>query len=90
MVVTYGEDERRIEVQLRTRVMHEWAITVERLGGNLGQNFKQDGDSVVQRFMAAVSEAMAIEERGQEPPLDLLRKIDRYRAELLPLLTGKR
>jgi putative GTP pyrophosphokinase len=90
VVVTYGEADRPIEVQLRTKVMHEWAITVERLGGNLGQNFKQDGDTPVQRFMAVVSEAMAIEEQGGEPPLDLVRRISRARAEMLPYLEGNR
>lgn len=31
---------RRLEVQLRTRVMHEWAIAVERLGGNIDEDLK--------------------------------------------------
>lgn len=38
-VVEY--DNRKIEVQLRTRVMHEWAITVERLGGRLRADLKR-------------------------------------------------
>lgn len=70
--------------------MHEWAISVERLGGNMGENFKQDGDTPVQRFMAAVSEAMAHEERGQEPPLDLLHTIEELRGTLGPFLPGSR
>lgn len=84
VIVEYGPEARSIEIQLRTRVMHEWAITVERLGGALGENFKQDGDTPVQRFMAAVSEAMAIEEQGGQPPLDLLDRISELRADAWP------
>lgn len=90
VIVRYGQGDRQIEVQLRTRTMHEWAITVERLGGNLGQNFKQDGDTPVQRFMAAVSEAMAFEERGDEPPIDLVRTIEELRNVVTPLIHGPR
>lgn len=84
VIVEYGEEGRCIEVQLRTRVMHEWAITVERLGGAFGENFKQDGDTPVQRFMAAVSEAMAIEEQGGQPSLDLLVRIKELRSNAWP------
>lgn len=82
VIVQYGQDDRQIEIQLRTRIMHEWAITVERLGGVHGVNFKQDGDTPVQRFMAAASEAMAHEERGEEVPLDLARTIEVLRRDL--------
>lgn len=58
-----GQD-RCIEVQLRTQVMHEWAITVERLSGRLGQNLKSDGQHAVQQLMAVISQAMALEEKG--------------------------
>lgn len=36
----YNGSQRSIEVQLRTRVMHGWAITVERLSGRIGQNLR--------------------------------------------------
>lgn len=55
---------RQIEIQLRTWVMHEWAITVERVSGRVGQNLKRDGVSAIQDLMRAISEAMAIEEVG--------------------------
>lgn len=32
--------DRSIEVQLRTPVMHEWAIAVERLSGRMGEDLK--------------------------------------------------
>ena len=50
LVVLYDDShgvERRIEVQLRTLVMHEWAVTVERLSGRMGQNLKGDGQHAV-------------------------------------------
>lgn len=84
VIVEY--DSRRIEVQLRTRLMHSWALTVERLSAANGANFKQDGDSVVQQLMAAVSEAMAYEEHSEEPPLDLIRKIELLREQAGPFL----
>lgn len=84
VIVDY--DGRRIEVQLRTRVMHAWAVTVERLSASNGQNFKQDGSSVVQLLMAAISEAMAYEECGEEPPFDLVRRMDELREQARPFL----
>lgn len=82
VIVQYGQDNRQIEIQLRTRIMHEWAITVERLSSQHSENFKQDGNTPVQRFMAAASEAMAYEERGEEVPLDLARTIEALRRDL--------
>lgn len=86
LVVEY--DGRAIEVQLRTRVMHEWAITVERLSARMGQNIKQDGDNAVQSLMAIISEAMAIEETGGEVPPALLSEMKRRRLEAAPFLGG--
>ncbi len=40
-----------IEVQLRTSRMHHWADTMESLSDLLGENFKQDGDTAIHRFM---------------------------------------
>lgn len=62
LVIEYRE--RHIEIQLRTRVMHAWAVTVERVSGRIGMNLKQDGEHAIQELMRTISEAMAIEERG--------------------------
>lgn len=86
VVVLYGEEERQIEVQLRTPLMHEWAITVERLSSVFGENLKQDGSTTAQAFMARVSEAMALEERGEEPSAELVRMIINLRQIIQPLL----
>ena len=72
VVVSYLDSEgidRAIEVQLRTRVMHEWAFTVERLGGRLKADLKSNvGPAPVLEFLRAASEAMAIEEEGGVVP----------------------
>lgn len=84
VVVMY--DERRIEVQLRTQVMHSWAITVERLSGRLGTNLKGDGGHAVQELLAAISQAMALEEAGLTVDARLLTEMDRLRAAAAPYL----
>ncbi|WP_280407099.1 RelA/SpoT domain-containing protein [Nocardia brasiliensis] len=82
-------DDRQIEVQLRTRVMHEWAYTVETMTGRLGHNIKGgDGPSVVQDWFKAVSEAMALEESGSTVDSALTARIARLRVEALPILKG--
>lgn len=90
VVVLYGQDDRQIEVQLRTPLMHEWAITVERLSSVFGENLKQDGTTSAQSFMARVSEAMALEERGEEPPHELVRMIVQLRHTIQPILDEAR
>ncbi len=81
-------DERRIEVQLRTQAMHSWAITVERLSGRLGENLKGDGEHAVQQLLAAISQAMALEETGMEVDASLLGELARLREAAAPFLAG--
>jgi putative GTP pyrophosphokinase len=86
VIVVY--DERQIEVQLRTRVMHEWAIAVERLSSRVGTNLKGDGQHAVQQLMAVISEAMALEERGEVVDAVLVQQISLLRAQADPYLRG--
>lgn len=89
LIVRYeGQDNshRSIEVQLRTMVMHEWAITVERLSGRIGQNLKGDGQHAVQRLLAVISQAMALEEEGLAVDASLLTEMDVLRQEAAPFL----
>lgn len=89
VVVLYDDDqgiERRIEVQLRTLVMHEWAITVERLSGRIGENLKRDGRHAVQELLASISHAMALEEVGMTVDASLLMKMDELRRRAVPYL----
>ena len=55
-------DRCLIEIQLRTPPMHAWAQLVERLSGLTGTNHKQDGKSVLQRYLAVVSRVDAYAE----------------------------
>jgi len=74
VVITY--DDRLIEVQLRTQVMHSWAIAVERLGGRRSEDLKSgEGPQEVLDFFGAVSEAMAVEEAGETVDASLIKRI---------------
>ncbi len=78
VIVRY--DDRCIEVQLRTVAMHSWAIAVERLGGRLQEDLKSGhGPAEVLEFLGTVSEAMAIEERGEFVDANLISEISRLR-----------
>lgn len=80
---------RRIEIQLRTRVMHQWAVTVERLSGRLSMFLKAEGDHPVQQLMSVISQAMALEEVGQVVPGDVLEEMRRLREQAAPYLGGR-
>jgi putative GTP pyrophosphokinase len=87
VIVEY--DGRMIEIQLRTRVMHEWAITVERLTGRLQQDFKSGLGSIeINQLMGAISEAMAVEEGGEVVDPVLLTKVNELRKQAEPYLRG--
>jgi ppGpp synthetase/RelA/SpoT-type nucleotidyltranferase len=79
VVIQYPDEEgieRAIEVQLRTMVMHEWAIAVERLSGRLNEDLKSGrGPEAVLVWLKAISEAMAIEEAGEHVPSYLIERI---------------
>ena len=86
VIVDYGG--RQIEVQLRTRAMHAWALTVENQTSRIGINLKRDGTHDIQLLMAEISKAVALEEVGTPVPGDLLSEIDRLRKLALPHLEG--
>jgi putative GTP pyrophosphokinase len=88
VIVTY--DGRLVEVQLRTKVMHEWAITVERLAGRTGLNLKSDeGPPELQEFFAHVSLLMAIDEAGETADPDMLSRMTTLRDTALQFLNGE-
>jgi len=84
VIVEY--DGRPVEVQLRTRVMHEWAITVERVSARIAVNLKGDGEHAVQQLLQAASEAMAIEERGGTVGGSLMERMEELRRRAAPYL----
>ncbi len=76
---------RDIEVQLRTRSMHDWANTVERLGRQVGVEFKTGaGDSSVLEYFAVIADINWTYELGEEPDAALHLRRD----EALKLLRG--
>lgn len=79
-LVVARNDALPIEIQLRSRVMHQWAETAEGFSKELGLNLKQDGDHVVQRFLAVASEIFSHQEVGQSIGLEVQ---TRY-SDLLP------
>ena len=89
VVVTY--DERLVEVQLRTKVMHEWAITVERLSGRTGFNLKSaEGPEELQEFFSLASELMAIDEIGETADHEKLLRMSELREVAIQFLSRGR
>ena len=68
-------DGRPIEIQLRSARMHSWAEFIESLSGALGENYKQDGSSVVQDLGRSLSVKYRCEEEGLPLPDGLIAKI---------------
>jgi putative GTP pyrophosphokinase len=93
VVVLYADengDDRLIEVQLRTRNMHEWAITVERMSGRLQNDLKSGvGPAPVLDLLAAISEAMALEESATPVPDALVDRMRTLRTAAVPFLGGR-
>lgn len=88
----YTEDDwwAMIEIQLRTTVMHEWAIAVERLSGRLREDLKGGrGPRQVLDWLEAVSEAMALEEGAVTVPETLQLRIKELRLAALPYIGGR-
>ncbi|CAN3128592.1 RelA/SpoT domain-containing protein [Mycobacterium sp. smrl_JER01] len=82
---------RLIEVQLRTRVQHEWAFTVESVTSRFGLAIKSGGGPApVREWFQAVSAAMAQEEHGQTVDVDLLQRVYTLRQAAQPYLRGDR
>jgi ppGpp synthetase/RelA/SpoT-type nucleotidyltranferase len=88
VVVEYPDrdgTDRAIEVQLRTKTMHEWAIAVERFSGRLNEDLKSGrGPAEVLAWLKAASEAMAIEEVGGVVPVATVAEITRLRQAAVP------
>lgn len=61
--VEVERDERTIEVQLRTKTMHEWAQTSEFFSYIFQKNYKQDGTSIIQNYMFLLSKYFQYEEK---------------------------
>jgi putative GTP pyrophosphokinase len=88
VIVAY--DERAVEIQLRTGVMHEWAIAVEKLSYRLSKDLKSGrGPAEVLDLFRTVADAMALEERGHAVPTDLLAQIAAKRMRAVEYLSAQ-
>lgn len=81
--VVVRRDGYLVEIQLRDPIMHSWAETVEAVSALTRTNYKQDGDSIVQRFMKLESVIAQDLEAGVSHPPELLDEVDTLRAQVL-------
>ncbi len=85
LIVVY--DERSIEVQLRTRYMHDWAVAVEQWGALVGEDLKSGrGPRPVLDWLSALGSALALEEAGEPVDSQLSAYISELRNQALPFL----
>lgn len=67
VIVTY--DERTVEVQLRSQAQHDWAYTVEQLGGQLGHALKMgEGPPELLELLAVLADLNEIQSQGLTVP----------------------
>ncbi len=77
-------------MQLRTQVMHDWAFSIEQLGGRIGEELKSGrGPAPVLDFLRAVAEAMAVDEGGGAIPSRLREELAELRSQALPYLQAE-
>ena len=86
IVVIY--DDKRVEVQLRTRRMHQWAVSVEQLGSKIRHDLKNGlGPEPVLAWLAAIAEALAIEDEGKRIDGVMVQQILRLREDAVPFIS---
>lgn len=86
IIVSY--EGRAIEIQLRTRVMHGWALATEAYSQDVGLNLKQDGDHPIQLFLRTASDIMTLRELGRDVPAEVERRHAERRLAAQPYLKG--
>ena len=69
--------------------MHAWAITVERLGGRLGEDLKSGyGPEPLLALLEGISEVMAVEEENGVVGREALDRLAALRRTAAPFLEG--
>jgi ppGpp synthetase/RelA/SpoT-type nucleotidyltranferase len=82
-VVTFVENLRRVEIQLRTPGQNVWADTVEKWSDRLGYDLKNgDGPRELVHYFEMAAYRIACEERGETVEPDFGRRFDAARAEV--------
>lgn len=77
------KNSRLVEIQLRTKTMHDWADTVERLGRNHGIEFKSgQGPQNILDFLSVVADMNNASEMEHEVSPETLKKYHQLIQEL--------
>lgn len=74
--IVIEQDQRLIEIQLRTQRMHQWAQRVEGLSAAFGINYKQDGSSPVQEYAMLTAKMYVALDEGQAPDVEDMRRLN--------------
>jgi len=86
-------DGRQVEIQLRTRIQHQWAVAVETIGRNLGVDAKHgEGPAELHAYFVMVSEVNGYQDRDLDVPGSALAGAQvafaRLMVTLAPMHTG--
>ena len=74
---------RLVEVQIRTRRQHEWALRSEDLQLGVAAVLRDGrGPEVIQQYLRALGDVLAEHDAGREPSARLLRRLGRAEREL--------
>ncbi|TFH53328.1 hypothetical protein E4J66_04285 [Actinomyces viscosus] len=74
--IVIEQDQRLIEIQLRTQRMHQWAQRVEGLSAAFGINYKQDGSSPVQEYAMLTAKMYVALDEGEAPDVEDMRRLN--------------
>jgi len=86
--VVVEQDQRLIEIQLRTQRMHQWAQRVEGLSAAFGTNYKQDGESLVQEYARLTAKMYIALDAGEIPVHEDRQQFERLSALIAEELAG--
>lgn len=77
------KQNRKLEIQLRTRTMHDWADTVEGMGRRLGMELKSgEGPRNILDLLSAIADINHAVSLGLDPPPEAQAEYDRLLSEL--------
>ncbi|HAU80469.1 MAG TPA: (p)ppGpp synthetase [Stenotrophomonas sp.] len=77
-----------LELQIRSRVQHYWAESIERTSVIYGHHLKEgEGHAKVLEYFKCLSDAFYEHEAGREPPLELRIRIDELRSVCEEIIT---
>lgn len=81
-IIVAVQEKLPIEIQIRTRMMHVWAETVEGFSKELNINFKQDGEGLMFTFLKTVAEVFAFRESAVPITPELHRRYNVLQSEV--------